>query len=86
MTWRKGGAPVRPQPSERLRVVWPQPQDREGHRDQGMQVEGTGLGDPDLADRGFVLRPHRVAQLIGQDAGAGDADRALQEGIVLVVS
>ena len=66
---------MRPQPGERLRVVRSQSQDREWHRDEGVQVERTGLGDPDLADRRLVLRPHRVAQLVGQEAGAGDADR-----------
>jgi len=30
-----------------------------------MQVEGTGLGDPALADRGFVLCPHGTFQILG---------------------
>ena len=76
MAQRLGGAPVRPQPGQRGRVVRAEAQQVSGHRDQRLQVERTGQAAADPGDGEVVAARHGGAQLIGEDAGAGRTEAA----------
>jgi hypothetical protein len=68
---------VRPQPGQRDRIVWPAPQDVRRHRQQRVQVERAGPAVADPGQRQVVPPCRGVAQLAGEDAGAGQAEAAL---------
>ncbi len=70
-------APVLPQPGQRRGIVGPAPEQRGGHRQQRVQVERAAFRAGGLSHGQFVAAADGIAQLGGQDAGAGDAEAAL---------
>ena len=77
MAQRLGGAPVLPEPGERVRVIGAETQDGVGHRQQRVQIERTGAAAPDARAGCRLAGGDRLAQLAGQHPRAGEAQRPL---------
>ena len=75
-----GGAPVFPEPGERHRVVRAKSEYLVRHRDERVQIERTRLARSHTCDSAFVATANSFAQLSGQHARPGHAQRARLSG------